>query len=351
MLFSKKILQWYSENKRPLPWRNTYDPYRIWLSEIMLQQTKVAQGIPYYEKFIERFPTINDLANAKEQEVLKLWQGLGYYSRARNLHWTAQYIAGNLDGMFPDDYEGLIKLKGIGDYTASAIASICFNKPEPVLDGNVYRVLSRFRAIDMPINDSKALSLYKGLARELMSTTDVRDYNQGIMEFGALHCTPKKPKCSTCPMQNRCLAYQTNRVLDYPKKIKKNKIRTRYFNYLVVMDDNRNILLRKRTKKDIWQNLYEFPLLESEKELERAEVSEKLLDILKMEEAELVYEKKNKSTIHKLSHQNLNTKFWVVRSSEPLKDGISMQEIETYPVPVLIGDYLKTFKNLYFWPK
>ncbi|MGB5170038.1 A/G-specific adenine glycosylase [Eudoraea sp.] len=348
MSFSKIILQWYSENKRLLPWRNTIAPYNIWLSEIMLQQTRVAQGIPYYERFIKRFPTVFELAKADEQEVLKLWQGLGYYSRARNLHWTAKYVVDHLNGQFPNTYEELLKLKGIGDYTASAIASISFNRLEPVVDGNVYRVISRFKGLDMPINDPKANKYYKLFARDLMSKTDIRNYNQGIMEFGALHCTPQKPKCSSCPLQTSCIAFQTNKVSEYPIKIKKGKTLKRYFNYFVVLDQAGNTLLVQRTNKDIWQYLYEFPLLESEKELELKDISKKLPEVVGVEEIKIVYQTNSKSIVHKLSHQHLYTKFWVVKSSQPLKNGISLMEIESYPVPVLIGDYIKTFKNSYF---
>ncbi len=348
MSFSKIILQWYSENKRFLPWRNTIDPYHIWLSEIILQQTKVAQGIPYYHKFVTNFPTVYRLAEAEEQEVLKLWQGLGYYSRARNLHWTARYVVSNLNGKFPDTYDELIKLRGIGDYTASAIASICFSRSEPVVDGNVYRVISRYIGTDMPINASSSLKYYKDLARKLMSTTDIRNYNQGIMEFGALMCTPKNPKCGICPLQKKCSAYQTNKISAYPVKLKKSKVKTRYFNYFVVIDGKGNTILNQRKNKDIWQHLYEFPLLESKKELTIEDISSQVSDILKINEPKLEYGTDNSSIVHKLSHQKIYTKFWVVNATKTLENGISFDNIDKYPVPVLIGDYLKTFKNLYF---
>jgi len=211
MSFSKKILQWYAQNKRDLPWRKTRDPYRIWLSEIMLQQTRVAQGIPYYHRFIKSFPKVEDLAAASEEEVLKLWQGLGYYSRARNLHATAKLISEEYQGKFPSTYKELIKLKGVGDYTASAIASICFDAPEAVVDGNVYRVLARYFGVNTPINSAAGISYFKELAQSVMDSAEIRDYNQGIMEFGAIQCAPKKPYCLHCPLNDSCLALQQNK--------------------------------------------------------------------------------------------------------------------------------------------
>ena len=208
MLFSKKLKHWYSNNKRELPWRQTKDPYFIWLSEIILQQTQVNQGLPYYVKFTENFPTIYHLASADESAVLKLWQGLGYYSRARNLHATAKYVVSELDGKFPNNYKDLIKLKGIGDYTASAIASICFNEATAVVDGNVYRVLSRYFGIDTPINSSKGAKVFKQLAQELIDLKDPATFNQAIMEFGATQCKPQNPDCKICPFNASCIAFK-----------------------------------------------------------------------------------------------------------------------------------------------
>lgn len=348
MTFSKKILHWYSENKRSLPWRATTDPYCIWLSEIMLQQTRVAQGTPYYIKFIKQFPTVYDLANASEEEVLKLWQGLGYYSRARNLHYTAKIIVEDYNGHFPDTYEELIKLKGVGDYTASAIASISFNQPEPVVDGNVYRVLSRYFGIDIPINSSKGIAYFKNLARELLSHENIRDYNQAIMEFGAIQCTPKKPFCLSCPLNETCIAHQTNSIDIYPAKLKKAKIKKRFFNYLVVLDDDGNTHLIKRTGKGIWRNLYEFPLLETQQEVSLNVVKQRLPEILTLQEPHLVYESSDKTVVHKLSHQHLYTKFWIVKTKDRLPNGLSAKELDKYPVPVLIEEFIKTLKNSYF---
>ena len=236
MTLSELILSWYRENKRDLPWRDTFDPYNIWLSEIILQQTRVVQGVPYYEKFLENFPTIKHLANATEIEVLKLWQGLGYYSRARNLHATSKAVVEKFGGKFPNNYSELLALKGIGDYTASAIASICFDEPRAVVDGNVYRVLSRYFGVETPINRSKGIKYFKELATSVMDADHIRDYNQGIMEFGALQCVPKSPDCSNCPLSGSCMALQKNLVDQLPVKLGKTKVRKRYFNYLVVLD-------------------------------------------------------------------------------------------------------------------
>ena len=230
MSFAPKILNWYYKHQRDLPWRETREPYKVWLSEIILQQTRVAQGMPYYYRFVKAFPAVDDLARAPEEEVLKLWQGLGYYSRARNLHATAKIVAEDFDGKFPETYKGLKSLKGVGDYTASAIASFCFDVPEPVVDGNVYRVLSRYFGVGTPINSTQGVKYFKELAREVMDADNIRDYNQGIMEFGAIQCAPKKPYCLLCPLQDSCVALKENKVDQLPVKLGKTKVRSRYFN-------------------------------------------------------------------------------------------------------------------------
>ena len=234
MIFSNKLISWYLQNKRDLPWRKTKNPYFVWLSEIMLQQTRVAQGMSYYLKFTETFPTVFDLAKADESTVLKMWQGLGYYSRARNLHATAKHIAFELDGKFPSTYKEIVKLKGIGDYTASAIASICFTEPTAVVDGNVYRVLSRYFGIETPINSSAGNKEFKELAQTLIDTLKPGTYNQAIMDFGAIQCKPKNPICLFCPFSESCVALQKNKIDTLPVKDKKTKVRDRYFNYLVL---------------------------------------------------------------------------------------------------------------------
>ena len=344
MNFSRLILQWYKENKRLLPWRETSDPYRIWLSEIMLQQTRVAQGTPYYLKFIEAYPQVQDLARAKEEEVLKLWQGLGYYSRARNLHATAKIITEQYNGKFPNDYKELLSLKGVGDYTASAIASICFNLPRAVVDGNVYRVLARYYGVDLPINSREGVHYFKEKAAEVMDTGNIRDYNQGIMEFGALQCTPQNPNCVECPLQEGCVAFSTNSVGSLPVKLKKNKVRNRYFNYLVPIDENKKTKLQQRKGRGIWQNLYEFPLLESEKDMEVGDLTENLANYKGLEEPSEVYLYNEDKIVHKLSHQHLHTRFWIVTPGANLEDGIPIGELHKYPVPVLIADFIKTLK-------
>ncbi len=348
MNFSNKILQWYHENKRDLPWRETTDPYKIWLSEIMLQQTRVAQGMPYYLKFIEHFPRVHDLANATEEKVLKLWQGLGYYSRARNLHTTAKMVVSEYGGSFPNTYIELLNLKGVGDYTASAISSICFDEPQPVVDGNVYRVLARYFGIDLPINSSEGTKYFKTLAREVMHEENIRDYNQGIMEFGAIQCAPKNPHCLHCPLNERCIALQENKIDSLPVKINKTKVRNRFFNYLVVLDAKEKTILRQRKGKGIWQNLWEFPLLESENKLNKKHVEERLPDLLGIKGVQEVYCFNEKTIVHKLSHQHLHSHFWIVEANTVLNDGISWRKLEDYPVPVLIADFIKTFKNSYF---
>ncbi|MBU2975256.1 A/G-specific adenine glycosylase [Zobellia sp. B3R18] len=341
MIFSDKILTWYQENKRTLPWRGTRDPYKIWLSEIMLQQTRVVQGTPYYLKFISNYPKVHDLANASEEEVLKLWQGLGYYSRARNLHATAKMVVNEYGGNFPDTYKELLSLKGVGDYTASAISSICFDRPEPVVDGNVYRVLARYFGVDLPINSTEGVKYFKKLAREVMDTGNIRDYNQGIMEFGAIQCSPKNPNCSVCPLNESCVALQNNKVDQLPVKLKKTKVRNRYFNYVVFMSQDEKTILEQRKGKGIWQNLWQFPLIESEKELS----DEEFLVNVKGLDYEISIASINKFNVspivHKLSHQHLYTTFWIVQVKSDLKEGISMAAVQKYPVPVLIADFLR----------
>ncbi len=344
MTFSQIILKWYAENKRELPWRNTRDPYKIWLSEIMLQQTRVAQGLPYYEKFVSAFPTIHDLAKASEERVLKLWQGLGYYSRARNMHATAKMVVGSYNGKFPGTYKELIKLKGVGDYTASAIASISFDEPQPVVDGNVYRVLARYFGVELAINSSEGIKHFKALARELMNEDEIRDYNQGIMEFGAIQCAPKKPYCLHCPLNEGCMALQKNLVNELPKKLKKTKVKIKHFNYLVFLDKNSNTLLEQRIGKGIWQNLYQFPLIETEMQVAPEVIEHKISENFDKIKVEKFYQYNQKPIVHKLSHQHLYTTFWIVRTDGLLDDGLAWENLEKFPVPVLIADFMKSFK-------
>lgn len=345
MSFSKKILDWYALNKRELPWRGAKNPYLIWLSEIMLQQTRVAQGTPYYLKFAERFPTVKDLAVASEEEVLKLWQGLGYYSRARNLHATAKVVAFDLDNRFPQTYKGLMKLKGVGDYTASAIASICFDEPKAVVDGNVFRVLARYFGVEKPINSVEGAKYFRELAAEVMDTRNIRDYNQGVMEFGSLQCAPKNPDCVGCPLNESCVALQKNLVGRLPVKINKTRIRKRYFNYLVVLNEKDETYLQQRKGKGIWQNLWEFPLFESESEIGKNDIRKKMKELTGVKESRSLSLYNEKEIIHKLSHQHLHTRFWIIKTNEELPGSVTMTSLENYPVPVLIADFIKGFKS------
>ncbi|MDX1542365.1 MAG: A/G-specific adenine glycosylase [Christiangramia sp.] len=344
MDFSNRLTQWYLRNKRDLPWRNTHEPYQIWLSEIMLQQTRIEQGLPYYNKFMEAFPTVFDLADTSTEKVLKLWQGLGYYSRARNLHETARYVACELNGKFPETYKDLVKLKGVGDYTASAIASICYNEPVAVVDGNVYRVLSRIFGIDTPINSTTGIKEFKALAMELLDKKDPATFNQALMEFGALHCKPQNPACEVCPFNDKCIALKDHKVRELPVKLKKTKVKKRYFNYLVFDLDNNRTVLEQRTGKGIWNGLYQFPLVESQKLLEKKELILRDDFNTMVDDDGFSLELFNEEpVVHKLSHQHLYTRFWLVNSSGISKETVGLNQVLDYPVPVLIENFLNEF--------
>jgi len=344
MNFSNSLIKWYLQNKRNLPWRNTTDPYYIWLSEIMLQQTRVAQGMPYFFAFTEAFPTVYDLAKASEQEVLKLWQGLGYYSRARNLHKTAQYVAFDLNGKFPDNYKTLLSLKGVGDYTAAAIASFSYNEAVPVVDGNVFRVLSRVFDIEADISQPASKKIFQELAMELMPKDNPAIFNQAIMEFGALQCVPKNPDCSICVMNDGCLALKVNKVSQLPVKLKKTKVTNRFFNYLIFEDEEGKSIIQQRTDKGIWHNLYEFPLIESETETAIEAIS---IEISKNKFAEnrirSIIEMNSKPQIHKLSHQTLNIKFWKVEVYGLIENGIENSILKSFPYPIVIYNFIEKF--------
>ncbi|MDR1119570.1 MAG: A/G-specific adenine glycosylase [Dysgonamonadaceae bacterium] len=263
-IFSRKLIDWYDANKRELPWRGISDPYRIWLSEIILQQTRVNQGMDYFLRMIERFPDVKTLAEATEDEVLKYWQGLGYYSRARNLHAAAQMIVRDFGGQMPSDYGQLIQLKGIGEYTAAAIASFAQNAPHPVVDGNVFRFLSRYFGISEPVDTGKGKKLFTSIAGDLMDRSRAGLFNQAIMEFGALQCVPGQPDCRNCPFSDACVAFETNEIARYPVKQNKTTTQNRYFHYFHVRTGNYTYIC-KRTQKDIWHNLYEFPMIETDR--------------------------------------------------------------------------------------
>ncbi len=344
MQFSEILKKWYTNNKRNLPWRSTINPYKIWLSEIILQQTQVAQGLPYYKAFVAHYPTVFDLANAQEEQILKLWQGLGYYSRARNLHSTAKYIVSELNGIFPNNYSDLLKLKGVGDYTASAIASICFNQCTAVVDGNVYRVLSRYFGVEIPINTSKGVKTFKALAQELIDCKDPAIFNQAIMEFGAIQCTPKNPDCSKCPLQESCLALKNKKIEYLPVKLKTLKIKKRYFNFLVIISNHDTIVLEKRKGQGIWQNLYQFPLIETKKNADIESIRRNIkAHVLLQGKAFNLSLYNQQDIIHKLSHQHLYTKFWIVNTTCFIDTAIPISKINNYAVPVLINNFIKAF--------
>ena len=342
MNFSNLLIQWYLLNKRDLPWRNTSNPYPIWLSEIMLQQTRVAQGTPYFLSFTTAFPTVFDLAKADEEQVLKLWQGLGYYSRARNLHKTAQHIAFELGGVFPPTYKELLNLKGVGEYTAAAIASFSYKEVVPVVDGNVFRVLSRYFDVETDIAFASAKKEFAALAYELMPKDDPATFNQAIMEFGALQCVPRNPDCTVCVFNASCAALQKKKVDQLPVKSKKLKVTKRYFNYLVIADENDNMLVQKRTAKGIWHNLYEFPLIESEKEEGFEYIENSLKASLIVDNKVIsIMEYNDKSTVHKLSHQHLYIRFWKITVAGLVENGIDSKVLRSFPFPIVIHNFIE----------
>lgn len=347
MNFSNRLIQWYLVNKRDLPWRNTKDPYLIWLSEIMLQQTRVAQGLPYFLTFVEAFPRVQDLANASEEYVLKLWQGLGYYSRARNLHATAKMVAYNHKGVFPDNYKDLLQLKGVGAYTAAAIASFAFDEAVPVVDGNVYRVLSRFFDVKTDIASHKAASEFKLLAKTLMPDTQAALFNQAIMEFGAIQCVPKNPNCEQCIFNDSCLAYKNNEVSLLPIKTKKNKPINRYFNYFILKDSQGYSLIQQRTQ-GIWKNLYEFPLLETLSETTSAEIDSFVSDAFDVMNTEISLVPFHEAPIvHKLTHQHLHIYFWGVKVDKNIPEGMPLEAVLEKPLPIVIYNFIeKNFQYL-----
>lgn len=342
------LLNWYAESHRDLPWRRQPTPYQVWISEVILQQTRVNQGLDYYLRFVERWPTVTHLAAATEEEVLKLWQGLGYYSRARNLHQCARQVVKEYGGEFPADYEKLLKLKGIGNYTAAAIASIAFGLPCAVVDGNVYRVLSRLFDIDTPININEGQSLFAHLADELLNRKQPGLHNQALMEFGALHCTPKNPNCLHCPLQAQCLAFERQTVMQRPVKLAKTKVMTRYFNYLVIKTQG-EVYLHKRSGNGIWRNLYDFPCIESEQPMTVEEVtgSEEFMQLFVGKPFTIT--KVSPTFTHKLTHRTLIAQFIEIKLDEKLphiqtKDLFLTPESDlgNYPIPRLIDLYLNT---------
>lgn len=332
--FSQRILNWFAENGRDLPWRRTTDPYAVWLSEIILQQTRIVQGTAYWQRFMERFPTVSSLADASEDEVLRLWEGLGYYSRARNLHAAARQIVAL--GAFPDTLEEIRSLKGVGDYTAAAIGSICFGIPAAVVDGNVYRVLARYFGITTPVGTSEAKKEFTLLAQRLLPEKEASAFNQGMMDFGALQCTPKNPDCLSCPLQSSCKAFQMGRTAFLPVKKPAVKPQERHLVYIYVRFDGETPI-RRRGAGDIWQGLYE-PLVSGSSlppcHSERSEASPVLL----------------KSGVkHQLTHRTLLADFYLWEPSRrpALPEGyiwIKETELDRFGKPRLFELLLEAVK-------
>lgn len=341
MNFSNLIINWYYLNKRDLPWRNTTNPYKIWLSEIILQQTQVKQGLPYYESFTKAFPTVELLAKAEEDDVLKLWQGLGYYSRARNLHFAAKQIIEW--GGFPNQYDSILKLKGVGEYTAAAISSFAFKLPHAVVDGNVFRLLSRFYGIDIPINSSKGKSHFFKLANTILDKTQPDTHNQAIMEFGSQVCKAKKPNCEICVLCENCVALNTNSINNYPVKIKKNSIKCIYFDYFFFKYKDLTFV-KKRTQNGIWKNLFEFPLIENEKQISEEEIIESIQ--FKEWSHKLKFEVNSVHSFkHILSHRVIYARFWEIDCSAEIQNEhfqrIKIEDINRLAVSRLTEKYLK----------
>ncbi len=346
MKISDILARWYDDHKRDLPWRKTEDPYAIWVSEIILQQTRVVQGINYYQNFMSHFPDLPSLAETKIEEVLKVWQGLGYYSRARNMHTAARQIIMDFDGVFPTSYGEILKLKGIGPYTAAAIASIAFNEPRAVIDGNVHRVIARLFGLFEPPGMAGEKCGICRQADALLDRTRPGTHNQAIMEFGALVCTPANPSCLTCPLQKHCAAYGKNQVKELPVRSQKIKQKHRYFHYLI-MHSGDKILIRQRTGKDIWQHLYEFPLIETPRSMSPGSLMESPYW------KEIFMHRWNKplrvsrNIRHILTHQVIHAKFYHLDyfpGDQAIKSSfleVSLSEIGKYPVPKLIENYLE----------
>lgn len=348
MDFSNELIQWYLQNKRELPWRNTTDAYVIWLSEIILQQTRVEQGMPYFHRFLEKYPDVRAFAAADEGDILNLWQGLGYYSRGRNMLKTARQVVEQFNGVFPVDYLQLTNLKGIGEYTAAAISSFSANESRAVVDGNVFRVLARYFGISEPINSTKGKKLFQGIANDLLSKEHPGLHNQAMMEFGAMLCKPKNPDCAICPVKEGCYALKHNRINSLPQKLKKVKIKERYLNYLLITDGD-NILMNKRDERDIWANMYDLPLFESQERLS----SEEVLALPNVKE----YFGENIRTIdtfpikkHILTHQHLYAQFIHI-DNKPIKLEqkwfyTNVNNLEKLAMPKIIFIFLNNLFNL-----
>ena len=331
--FSNKLINWYNHNKRDLPWRKTKDPYKIWVSEIILQQTRIEFGIKYYNKFLKSYPDVKKLANSKEMDLMKIWEGLGYYSRAINMLKTAKIVLNSFNGVFPLEYEQLIQLPGVGDYTASAISSICNDELQVVVDGNVLRFLSRMHKIDLPIESIKTKKYFKKLGFKLIQDVKPGDFNQALMDYGSTICKPKKFDCNSCLFSIDCKAYNSNSVENYPVKKKKIKLKDRFLNYVVVVTNDNKTQIKKRDSSGIWKNLYEFPLIETKIETSAKQISKELDLNLK----DLLSVKKIN---HRLSHQLLHITFFVYKVDYKLDDLVDINALASYPFPKPINKFI-----------
>lgn len=349
MNLSDELTRWYLVNKRSLPWRDTTDAYIIWLSEIILQQTRVEQGMPYFYRFLERFPDVKTFAAASEDEILKLWQGLGYYSRGRNMLKTARQVVELYNGEFPVRYEQLIRLKGIGEYTAAAIASFSSNEARAVVDGNVYRVLARYFGIEELINSTRGKKLFQQLADEVLNRDHAGLHNQAMMDFGAILCKPKSPDCAVCPVREGCYAYQNNQVAGLPKKLKTVRVRDRYFNYFLITDGE-GLWMNKRDDTDIWANMYDLPLIESGTALPAAEVMRmpEGLELFGNNSVTIKYFPFKK---HVLTHQRIYAQFIQIALPPEIKLEQKylykkITDLEKLALPKIIFLFLNYFFNL-----
>lgn len=344
MSFQSAITEWYCQHKRSLPWRESEDPYVIWLSEIILQQTRVEQGLPYFNKFFLAFPTVASFAAASEETVLKLWQGLGYYSRGRNMLYTAKHVMEHHEGIFPKAYTQLLNLKGVGTYTAAAISSFSNNELRAVVDGNVYRVLARYFGVYEEINKPKGQKIFAILANKLIADQRPSIYNQAIMEFGALQCKPKSPNCGICPLQIDCFAYTNNKVAELPQKVKKNKVKERWFNYFVGIKNN-EVLTKQRKPGDIWQHLYDFPQIELD--INQTIEGEYFIENVKAlfgNDVEIRFLERKK---HLLTHQIIYVQFFAIANyivnfklNTDIKS-VEMSAFKALPHHKVIGDFIE----------
>ena len=348
MNLKNNLFNWYHIYKRDLPWRNTQNPYYIWISEIILQQTRVNQGYDYFKRFIDRFPDIITLANSEEQDVLIIWQGLGYYSRARNIHSAAKKIMKEFNGIFPNKYEDILNLKGIGEYSAGAIASLAFKKPYPAIDGNVQRVISRLYEIDKPISSANGKNEIKSIVLSIMDKNNPDIFNQSLIELGALICKPLNPDCEICPINNHCFAFKNKTQQNFPVKIKTNKPRDRFFYYIVIKIKKANqeyIYINKRLKNDIWKNLYDFPLIESNSQIPLNDNVFNDISNLLMHK-NFIISKISSTVKHQLSHQTIYATFIEIETEQEIIDKttynlIPIRLLKDYPLPKLIENYVE----------